>query len=107
MATLYLLHFHDRHGHAQHLLAYTDESIEQLQRYYRAGGGGGLWRAMADRGVDCEIFVLGTGDWRWCAAKRRELRRQHNNRRLCPRCEYGRARSRWRGTRVRQLRWEF
>jgi hypothetical protein len=82
----YLLHFEDRHGHAQHVLWWTDD-LEQALLANACGFGPGLVGAFVRRGVRYEVVAV----WEGGAERRRELRRKHNNRRLCCRCLYGRA----------------
>ncbi len=83
----YLLHFEDLHGHAQHLLWWTDSLAGSLIGNL-CGFGPGLVGAMASRGIGFRCVRV----WPGGAETRRELRRARNNRRHCPHCLYGRAR---------------
>jgi hypothetical protein len=83
----YLLHFEDRHRHAQHLLWYDDDPAWSV-RANELGFGPGLVGAMRERGVPFVCVRV----WHGGKEIRRELRRAHNNRRWCPLCLNGRAR---------------
>ena len=83
----YLLHFHDRHGRAQHLLWYSQQPFESLVSNY-CGSGHGLIETMIDRGIRFELVNCWPGGW----STRETIRKAHNNRRFCYRCCYGRAR---------------
>lgn len=85
----FLLHYADRHRHAQHLLwSCSRADAESLLRWLIIGGGPGLNTAFHERGISFELVAC----WPGGLATRRDRRRGHNNKRHCPRCCYGRAR---------------
>lgn len=79
---IYLIHFEKKFGHAQHYLGYASDFEKRMERH-RKGRGSVLIDHIQDAGIKWEVVRT------WTPASpevEAELKRWHNNRRLCPKC---------------------
>lgn len=82
MTGAYLVHLHDRFGHAQHYLGWSQDRSGRL-RHHAAGTGSNLLRHVRLAGVTWSLVRV------WPGATRTDERRLHNRgsaARLCPVC---------------------
>jgi len=80
--TIYLIHFDRPYKHAGHYLGYASDLEKRLERH-RKGRGARLLKVIQDVGIDWKVVRT------WSPAGpsvEAELKRYHNNKRLCPVC---------------------
>jgi hypothetical protein len=85
--TVYLVHLDQRlgsdhpQGGAQHYLGQTI-NLDQRLECHRAGLGARILAAAVERGISFDVVRT----WPGGRAEERQLKRQHNAPKLCPRC---------------------
>ncbi len=79
--TVYLLHFQTPLRHAQHYLGSADDLATRLAQH-RAGRGARLPQVFVEKGIDFQLVRT----WNGGRGLERQLKDQHNGRRLCPLC---------------------
>jgi hypothetical protein len=78
---VYLLHFGEKHHHAQHYLGYT-ENLEERLRQHVSGQGSGLIKVVVNRGIGLSLARVWFSDGHY----ERWLHKKKNNPQLCPIC---------------------
>lgn len=79
---VYLIHFDHPYRHAQHYLGWSHDFDARMLRH-RQGRGSNLIKVIQDAGIGWEVVRV----WEPASPKvEAELKRYHNNRRLCPIC---------------------
>ena len=82
--TVYILHFNEPVGHAQHYVGFCEEgNLEKRLETHRKGHGSRLVAELMRRGLDFELAKFYVGKSR---KFERMLKRQRNTRRYCPVC---------------------
>jgi predicted GIY-YIG superfamily endonuclease len=79
---VYLLHAKRALHHAQHYLGSTDDLVARVSAHANGTSGARLPEVFHELGI--ELVLART--WSGGREKERELKRQHNGRRLCPLC---------------------
>jgi len=80
--TIYLIHFDKKFGHAGHYLGYASDFEKRMERH-RAGRGSNLIKKIQEAGIGWQVVRKWENVGPQAEA---ELKRYHNNRRLCPLC---------------------
>ena len=80
---IYLIHFDRPYKQAQHYLGYAHDFEARMKRH-RQGRGSNLIKVIQNAGIDWKVVRK----WEPGGPKvEAELKRFHNNRRLCPLCQ--------------------
>jgi predicted GIY-YIG superfamily endonuclease len=80
---IYLIHFNTKFGHAQHYLGYAHDFNARMERH-RKGRGSRLIKHIQEAGIEWQVVR----QWKPASPQvEAELKKWHNNRRLCPLCE--------------------
>lgn len=80
--TIYLIHFKTPYKQAQHYLGYASSFEKRMERH-RAGRGSNLIDVIQKAGIEWEVVRK----WEHVGPQAEaELKRYHNNKRLCPIC---------------------
>ena len=80
---IYLIHFSSKFGHAQHYLGYASNFEKRMEKH-RKGTGSNLIKKIQEAGIEWEVVRKWENVGPQAEA---ELKRFHNNRRLCPLCQ--------------------
>jgi predicted GIY-YIG superfamily endonuclease len=79
---IYLIHFKEKYKGAGHYLGYASDFEKRMERH-RAGRGSNLIKVIQNAGIEWEVVRKWENVGPQAEA---ELKRFHNNRRLCPIC---------------------
>lgn len=80
---IYLIHFDEKFGHSQHYMGYASDFEKRMERH-RKGRGSVLLKKIQEAGIGWQVVRKWENVGPQAEA---ELKRYHNNRRLCPICE--------------------
>lgn len=90
MADVYLLHFSNSVGRCTHYLGYcASETLAQRLHRHKTNNGAKLLKECNRRGITYDVVRTWKCDtWYQARQLERQLKRQHNHKRVCPLCNH-------------------